>query len=62
MSKRDQLISKSAVDLKWKSRIMADFDLLTKVTIGLCPSIYNADVAIGSGSDASELVTVKLTS
>jgi hypothetical protein len=41
---------------------MADFDLLTKVTIGLCPSIYNADVAIVSGSDTSELVTVKLTS
>jgi hypothetical protein len=34
-------------------------DLLTKVTIGCGPSIYNADAATVSGSDASELATVR---
>ncbi|MGK0253139.1 MAG: hypothetical protein ACI9OE_000599 [Mariniflexile sp.] len=34
-------------------------DLLTKVTIGCGPSIYNADAATVSGSDESELATVK---
>ena len=34
-------------------------DLLTKVTIGCGPSIYNADSATVAGSDASELETVK---
>ena len=32
---------------------------LTKVTIGCGPSIYNADSSTVSGSDASELATVK---
>jgi len=36
-----------------------DMDLLTKVTIGCGPSIYNADAATVSGSDESELATVK---
>ena len=34
-------------------------DLLTKVTVGLGPSIYNADSSTVSGSDESELATVK---
>ena len=34
-------------------------DLLTKVTIGCGPSIYNADSSTVSGSDESELATVK---
>ena len=34
-------------------------DFLTKVTVGCGPSIYNADAATVSGSDASELATVK---
>ena len=34
-------------------------DLLTKVTVGLGPSIYNADSSTVSGSDDSELATVK---
>ena len=37
----------------------ADMDLLTKVTIGCGPSIFNADAATVSGSDKSELETVK---
>jgi len=34
-------------------------DFLKKVTIGCGPSIYNADAATVSGSDKSELETVK---
>jgi len=59
MSKRDELIAKYATDLKDKCGMKPDMDLLTKVTIGCGPSIYNADAATVSGSDASELATVK---
>jgi len=59
MSKRDELITKYASDLKDKCGIDADMDLLKKVTIGCGPSIYNKDAATVSGSDASELATVK---
>ncbi len=59
MSKRDDLIVKYAADLKDKCGVKADMDLLTKVTIGCGPSIYNADAATVSGSDESELATVK---
>jgi hypothetical protein len=59
MSKRDELIAKYTADLKDKCGITADIDLLTKVTIGCGPSIYNADASTVSGSDASELATVK---
>lgn len=59
MSKRDDLIAKYAADLKDKLSMNPDMDLLTKVTIGCGPSIYNADSATVSGSDASELGTVK---
>ena len=59
MSKRDELIVKYAADLKDKCGVKPDMDLLTKVTIGCGPSIYNADAATVSGSDESELATVK---
>lgn len=59
MSKRDELIAKYAADLKDKCGVKADMDLLTKVTIGCGPSIYNADSSTVSGSDDSELTTVK---
>ena len=59
MSKRDELIGKYAADLKEKFGINADMELLTKITIGCGPSIYNADSSTVSGSDESELVTVK---
>ena len=36
-------------------------DLLTKVTIGCGPSIYNADASTVAGSQESELETVKKT-
>lgn len=59
MSKRDELIEKYASDLKVKCSMTPDMDLLTKITIGCGPSIYNADAATVSGSDKSELETVK---
>ena len=59
MSKRDELIAKYADDLKNKCGMTADMDLLTKVTIGCGPAIYNDDASTVSGSDPSELETVK---
>lgn len=59
MSKRDDLIAKYAADLKDKCGVTANMDLLTKVTIGCGPSIYNADASTVSGSDEKELATVK---
>ncbi|MCC1483696.1 DUF2853 family protein [Winogradskyella immobilis] len=59
MSKRDDLIVKYAADLKDKCGVNPDMDLLTKVTVGLGPSIYNADSSTVSGSDEKELATVK---
>jgi len=59
MNKRDELIAKYAADLKEKCGVTADMDLLTKVTIGCGPSIYNEDSSTVSGTDESELLTVK---
>lgn len=59
MSKRDDLIAKYAADLKEKCGVNPDMDLLTKVTIGCGPSIYNADASTVAGSDPNELATVK---
>tara|TARA_R110002110_G_scaffold335690_1_gene546335 strand:- start:34 stop:375 length:342 start_codon:yes stop_codon:yes gene_type:complete len=59
MSKRDDLIAKYADDLKNKCGMTPDMDLLTKVTIGCGPSIYNDDASTVAGSEASELETVK---
>lgn len=59
MSARDELITKYAADLKEKCGVTADIDLLTKVTIGCGPSIYNADSSTVAGSQQSELDTVK---
>lgn len=59
MSKRDELIVKYASDLKDKCGMTPDMNLLTKVTIGCGPSIYDADASTVSGSDTAELETVK---
>jgi hypothetical protein len=59
MSAREELIVKYASDLKDKCGVNPDMDLLTKVTIGCGPSIYNADSATVAGSQQSELDTVK---
>jgi hypothetical protein len=59
MGKRDDLIAKYAADLKEKCGMKPDMDLLTKVTIGCGPSIYNRDAATVSASDKKELETIK---
>lgn len=59
MSKRDDLIAKYANDIKDKLGESADMDLLTKVTIGCGPSIYNADAETIAASDDAELERVR---
>lgn len=59
MNKREQLIQKYADDLKTKCNHNPDMELLTKVTIGCGPAIYNADASTVAGSDASEIETIR---
>lgn len=59
MGKRDELIAKYAEDLTTKCKMTPDMALLTKVTIGCGPAIYNTDSATVAGSDKTELETVK---
>jgi hypothetical protein len=59
MGKRDDLIAQYADDLKNKCGMTPDMDLLTKVTIGCGPSIYDADAATVASSQPGELETVK---
>lgn len=59
MGKREELIEKYANDLKTKCGMEPDMDLLTKVTIGCGPAIYDADAETVAGSQAGELETVK---
>jgi len=59
MGRRDDLIATYASDLKGKCGMTPDMDLLTKVTIGCGPSIYNADASTVASSQPQELETVK---
>ena len=59
MGKRDDLIAKYADDLKNKCKMNPDMDLLTKVTIGCGPAIYNADASTVAASQSTELETIK---
>lgn len=59
MGKRDELIAKYADDLKTKCKVTPDMALLTKVTIGCGPAIYNADAETVAASQPTELETVK---
>lgn len=59
MGKRDDLIAQYADDLKNKCGMEPDMDLLTKVTIGCGPAIYDADASTVASSQPSELETVK---
>lgn len=59
MGKRDDLITKYADDLKNKCGMTPEMDLLTKVTIGCGPAIYNADASTVAGSQPDEIETVK---
>lgn len=59
MGKRDDLIARYAGDLKTKLGVEPDMDLLTKVTIGCGPAIYDPDAETVSSSSKEELETVK---
>jgi len=59
MSKREELIAKYASDLEEKCGVKPDMDLLTAVTIGCGPSIYNRDASTVSSGDKEELDRVK---
>ncbi len=59
MSKRDDLIAKYADDLQKKCAVKPDMKLLTAVTVGCGPSIYNADACTVSAGDPKELDRVK---
>jgi hypothetical protein len=59
MGKRDDLIAQYADDLKNNCGMTPDMALLTKVTIGCGPAIYNADASTVAGSQESELETIK---
>ncbi len=59
MGKRDDLIAQYADDLRNKCGMTPDMDLLTKVTIGCGPAIYDGDASTVAGSQESELETVK---
>jgi hypothetical protein len=59
MGKRDELIALYASDLKNKCGVNPDIDLLTKVTIGCGPAVYNKDASTVAAGQESELETVK---
>lgn len=59
MGKRDDLIAKYAADIKDKIGQEPDMDLLTKVTIGCGPSIYNDDASTVASSDQEELERIR---
>ena len=59
MGKRDELIARYADDLRNKCKMEPDMALLTKVTIGCGPAIYNNDAETVAASQTSELETVK---
>ena len=59
MNAREKLIVKYVSDLREKCNINPDMDLLKKVTIGCGPAIYNSDSSTISGTNESELNTVR---
>lgn len=59
MGKREELIEKYAADLKAKCGMTPDMALLTKVTIGCGPTIYNADSETVAASDPEELERIR---
>ncbi|WP_422030059.1 DUF2853 family protein [Roseovarius sp.] len=59
MGRRDELIATYAEDLRSKCGMQPDMDLLTKVTIGCGPAIYDADASTVAAGQEHELETVK---
>jgi hypothetical protein len=59
MGKRDDLIALYARELKDKCGVTPDIDLLTKVTVGLGPSVYRDDASVVAASDAEEIGRIR---
>lgn len=59
MNKFEEALENYTTEFKNTIKIEVDVELLKKVTRGLGPSIYNQDSSKVSGSDKSELETVK---
>jgi hypothetical protein len=59
MGKRDGLIARYAEDLRTKCGVEPDLALLTKVTIGCGPSIYDPDAQTVAASDPAEIARVR---
>ncbi|GAA0297513.1 DUF2853 family protein [Rhodovulum strictum] len=59
MGKREDLIARYAEDLRTKCGIEPDMDLLTKVTIGCGPAIYDADASTVAATQPGEIETVR---
>ena len=59
MGRRDDLIARYAEDLKMKCSMVPDMALLTKVTIGCGPAIYDSDAQTVAASDQAELERIK---
>lgn len=58
-NKREELLVLYAKDIQEKFSESPDLDFLERVITGLGPAVYNRDSSLVSGSDASELETVK---
>lgn len=59
MGRRNELIATYAEDLRTKLGVEPDMELLTKVTIGCGPAIYDADAATVAATQPGELETVR---
>jgi len=59
MGKRGDLIALYAEELRNKCGIDPDLELLTKVTIGCGPAIYDPDAALVSADDPEDLEATK---
>ena len=57
--KKEELIAQYARHIQEKFSQTPDLDFLEKVTAGLGPAIYNRDASLVSGTDESELETVR---
>ena len=59
MGRRDDLIAKFADDLRSKCKVEPDMALLTKVTIGCGPAIYDNEAQTVTASQTTELEMIK---
>ncbi|MCC5970347.1 MAG: DUF2853 family protein [Pararhodobacter sp.] len=59
MGRRDELVQRYADDLRSKCGVEPDMDLLTKITIGCGPAIYDAKAAKIATGQPRELDALK---